>query len=546
MRKLLLPATIGLILTGCGGYDAKDLKSSDGDRFNPGSRYTERDGGKPASGSVTRTENGVKTLEFSVKDGRADGKWVAHDEQGNLTQDLELRAGEFTGSSTVYCTSKGDEKKPSMTIVVKSGERTDTTFDCATGFSLRQTVKIDAPGTPNHRHTVGEQKAWQIVEGKQVLRGVERYASDGSGKREGVSEVYFPSGAIGVRKAYKAGELSGRSEEYYQLDDGTSRLSEVSNYVGGQPAGEQLRYFRAPWPEGTVSQRQDVVDGTEKTLTTFTSGQANVYERSLDNSNNYQLIQLLQGRQQGYANQVPDLQGLEYLLTNSKVDVNAPLDQEGKAPIHLVAENAYDLIVKLGADASKQSFNGRNRLMHCLNNDISCSADHVLRLADEPAAKQVDLYGNTPLHLLCRSAKFMGFREGSSADERLLSLAAKQDVNAKDYQGKTALHYCVKKNPQFIDALVAAGADLDAADYAGITPMHALFLVNIDLETIAGSAYQVRWSQAAVEKAGGLMSHSKFRFDAPFPGFPQGLKQLMIENGDAQAAMAADRVTPKA
>lgn len=546
MRKLLLPATIGLILTGCGGYDAKDLKSSDGDRFNPGSRYAERDGGKPANGSVTRTENGVKTLEFSVKDGRADGKWVAHDEQGNLTQDLELRAGEFTGSSTVYCSSKGDEKKPSMTIVVKSGVRTDTTFDCATGFSLRQTVKIDDPGTPNHRRTVGEQKAWQIVEGKQVLRGVERYASDGSGKLEGVSEVYFPSGVIGVRKAYKDGELSGRSEEYYQLEDGTSRLAEVSNYVAGQRSGEQLRYFRAPWPEGTVKERQDIVDGTEKTLTTFTSGQVNVYERSLNNGNNYPLIKMLQGNQQGYANQVADLQGLEYLLTNSKVDVNAPLDQNGKAPIHVVAENAYDLIVKLGADASKQSFNGQNRLMHCLSNDISCSADHVLRLADEPAAKQVDLYGNTPLHLLCRSAKFMGFREDMRADERLLSLAGKQDVNAKDYQGKTALHYCVKKNPQFIDALVAAGADLDAADYAGITPMQALFLVNIDLETIAGSAYQVRWSQAAVEKAGTLMSHSKFRFDAPFPGFPQGLKQLMIENGDAQAAMTADRVTPKA
>lgn len=546
MRKLLLPAAIGLILTGCGGYDAKDLKSSDGDQFRPGSRYAERDGGKPANGSVTRTENGVKTLEFSVKDGRVDGKWVAHDEQGNLTQDLELRAGEFTGSSTVYCTSKGDEKKPSMTIVVKSGVRTDTTFDCATGFSLRETAKIDDPGTPNHRKTVGEQKAWQIVEGKQVLRGVERYATDGSGKLEGISEVYFPSGVIGVRKAYKDGALSGRSEEYYQLEDGTSRLAEVNNYVAGKREGEQLRYFRAPWPEGTVKERQDIVNDSEKTLTTFTYGKANVYERSLNEGENYQLAKMLEGRQQGYANEVADLQGLEYLLTNSKVDINAPLDQYGNRPIHRVAENAYELMIKLGADASKQAFNGQNRLMRCMTNELNCSADHVLRLAAEPAGKQVDLYGNTPLHLLCRSAKFMGFREDTRADERLLSLAANQDVNAKDYQGKTALHYCMKKNPQFIDGLVAAGADLDAADYAGITPMHALFLVNIDLESIAGSAYQVSWSQAAVEKAGGLMSHSKFRFDAPFPGFPQGLKQLMIENGDAQAAMTADRVTPKA
>lgn len=544
MRKLLLPGAIAMIISGCGGYDAKDLKSSDGERFTPTSRYAERDGGKPANGDVTRTENGVKTLEFSVKDGRVDGKWIGRDEQGNLTQDLELRAGDFVGTSTLYCTSKGDEKKPSRTVVIKSGVRTDTTFDCATGFSLRQIVKVDDRGQPNHNHNVGEQKAWQIVDGKQVLRGVERYASDGSGKLEGLSEVYFPNGAIGVRKEYKAGELNGRSEEYSQLEGGTSRLSEANNYANGKRSGEQLRYFPAPFPEGTVKERQEVENDSEKTLTTFTYGKANVYVRG--GTDDYQLVKLLQGQQQGYASQVPDLQGLEYLLTNRKVDINAPLDQQGNAPIHVAAENAYELMLTLGADASKQTFNGQNRLMRCLTNEINCSADHVLRLAAEPAAKQVDLYGNTPLHLLCRSAKFMGFREDMRADERLLGLIANQDVNAKDYQGKTALHYCMKKNPQFIDPLVAAGADLDAADFAGITPMHVLFLRETDLETIGASAYQVSWSQASVENAGRLMAHSKFRFDAPFPGFPQGLKQLMIENGDAQSAMTAERVTPKA
>lgn len=544
MRKLLLPAAIGVALTGCGGYDAKDLKSDNG-RFTPTASYVERDGGKPASGSVTRTENGVKTLEFNLKDGKADGKWIGRDDKGNLTEELELRSGEFTGTSTVYCTTKGNEKNPSMTVVVKSGQRTDTTYDCASGFSVRQIVKIDAPGEPNHRKTVGEQKAWQIVDGKQVLRGVERYASDGSGKREGVTELYTPTGELAESKSYKDNELNGRSEEYVQLKDGTSRLYKVNNYAASKRDGEQITYFLPPWPQDTVKERQLFKDENEARLTTFTYQKAAVYDRTTGDDN-WQLIKLLQGQSGRGPAQVADVQGLEYLLTNSKVDLNAPLNQHGERPVHYVAENAYDLLVKLGAEADSQSFNGQNRLDRCLTNEINCSAEHVLKLATGPQGKQVDLYGSTPLHLLCRSAKYMSFRENGAADESLLALAGGQDVNAKDYQGKTALHYCMRKNPQLVDGLVAAGADLDAADFAGITPMHSIFLRGAELEQITDHGYQVAWNLEAVEKAGRLMEHSKFRFDAPFPGFEQGLKQVMIEQGDAQSAMAADRVTPKA
>ena len=542
MRKLLLPAAIGVALTGCGGYDANELKSSTG-RFTPASSYVELDGGKPASGSVTRTENGVKTLEFSVKDGKPDGKWIGHDAKGNLTEELELRNGELTGSSTVYCA--GAEKRPAQTFVVKGGQRTDTTFDCATGFSLRQIVKIDAPGEPGHRNTVGEQKAWQIVEGKQVLRGVEHYASDGSGKRDGVSEVYTAAGEMAEKKTWKNGELNGRAEEYVQLKDGTSRLYKVANYVDNRQDGEQITYFLPPWPEGTVKQRQVYKDQQETLLTTFTYQKAEVYDRTTGDDN-WQLINLLKGQSGRGAAQVDDLPGLEYLLSNNKIDLNAPIDLHGNLPVHFIAENAYDLLVKLGADANKQAFNGQNRLDRCLTNDINCSAEHVLKLAAGPQGKQVDQFGSTPLHLLCRSGTFMSFRENGAADEGLLALASGQDVNAKDYQGKTALHYCMRKNPQLVDGLVAAGANLDAADLAGITPMHSIFLRGAELEQITDHGYQVGWNVESVERAGRLMSHSKFRFDAPFPGFQQGLKQVMIEQGDAQSAMAADRVTPKA
>lgn len=270
-----------------------------------------------------------------------------------------------------------------------------------------------------------------------------------------------------------------------------------------------------------------------------------MYDRTTGDDN-WQLINLLKDQSGRGAAQVDDVQGLEYLLSNNKIDLNAPIDLHGNLPVHFVAENAYDLLVKLGADTNKQAFNGQNRLDRCLTNDINCSAEHVLKLAAGPQGKQVDQFGSTPLHLLCRSGTFMSFRENGAADERLLALASGQDVNAKDYQGKTALHYCMRKNPQLVDGLVAAGANLDAADLAGITPMHSIFLRGAELEQITDHGYQVGWNVESVERAGRLMSHSKFRFDAPFPGFQQGLKQVMIEQGDAQSAMAADRVTPKA
>ncbi|HDS1736784.1 MULTISPECIES: ankyrin repeat domain-containing protein [Pseudomonas] len=544
MHKLLLPGAIALALTGCGGYDADDLKTNSGS-FTPSSQYVERDSGKPASGAVTRTEDGVKTLEFSVDDGRVDGNWIARDKQGNVTEDLNLSAGQFTGTSTIFCKQDEAKGKPSVTVVVKGGQSTETQYDCASGFSLRQTVKVDAPGTPNHRRTTGEQKAWQVVDGKQVLRGVEHYAEDGSGKRDGLSEVYFASGQIGQRSHYKAGELDGRQEEYAQFNDGTSRLVQMNTYAAGKRDGDQARYFPAPWPEQTVKEAQVYANGDEVRLTSFTFGKVHVYDRQAP-SDNWTLIKQIKGQDGRLGNQVTDVEGLEYLLVNSKVDLNATLDNQGNAPIHYAADNAYELLIKLGADASKLALNGQNRLQRCLTNEIGCSTEHVLKLAAEPSAKHADLYGSTPLHLLCRSGKYMSFRANGSADEQLLALVANQDVNAKDYEGKTALHYCMKKNPQFIDGLVAAGADLDAADSAGITPMQALFLRNSELEQISSMGYQVSWSPALVEQAGRLMAHSKFRFDAPFPGFEKGLKQVMIENGDAQSAMAADRLTPTA
>lgn len=547
MHKLLLPCAIVLAITGCGGsYDAEELKTAHDGRFKPGSKYFEKDGGDLANGDVTRTVNGVTTLEFSVEDGRVEGKWIARDDAGNLTQEFNLSAGEFTDTSTVYCSNTEGEQKPSLTIEVSSDVQTDTTFDCASGHSVRQVVKVHAPGTPTHHRTTGEQKAWRILDGKQVLLGIDRYASDGSGKLDGVSELYFPSGAISTRTEYQAGEKHGRSEEYALLEDGTSRLTTVNTYAKGKFDGEQIRYFGMPWPVNTVSERIVYENGREALQTAFSYGSARVYDRKLGDSN-WTLIKQLKGETRGYADEVMDLQGLEYLLRNSNVDLNAPLDEHGNTPILVAAENAYDLLIKLGADASKLALNGQNRLQRCMTNELACSAKHTLRLAAEPTAEAADLYGNTPLHLLCRSSTYMGFRERGSADQQLLtSLTSIQDINAKDYQGKTALHYCMKKNPQFIDGLVAAGANLDAADHAGITPMHALFLRQIDLEEVANGGYRIGWSVDLVEQAGQLMSKSKFRFDAPFPGFEQGLKQVMIENGDAQSAMAADRLTPNA
>nr|WP_302329278.1 ankyrin repeat domain-containing protein [Pseudomonas sp. FBF18] len=169
----------------------------------------------------------------------------------------------------------------------------------------------------------------------------------------------------------------------------------------------------------------------------------------------------------------------------------------------------------------------------CLKNAWrDCSDAHFDQLLALSNAKTANLFGNTPLHELCKSNSLT--KERPELGQRLI---ASQDINAVNYAGQTALHYCITQRDKTVaNALIAAGADLDKADYSGVTPVQLVFLRDPRL----GRQKQVSWDAARIQYVGGLLGKSTFNFEAPFPGFDKGLKQLMIEASDAQSAMLVD------
>jgi len=58
------------------------------------------------------------------------------------------------------------------------------------------------------------------------------------------------------------------------------------------------------------------------------------------------------------------------------------------------------------------------------------------------------------------------------------SLESGQEVNQKDEQGRTALHYAVEIDAPSIDVLLEAGADVNAQDNKGLTPLHIAVMHN--------------------------------------------------------------------
>ena len=158
---------------------------------------------------------------------------------------------------------------------------------------------------------------------------------------------------------------------------------------------------------------------------------------------------------------VADVESLKYLLQASDIDLNKPLVAEAELPVHYVAENAYDMLVSLGADPLKTTAEGNTRLMMCLKNAWrDCSDAHFDQLLALSNAKTANLFGNTPLHELCKSNSLT--KERPELGQRLI---ASQDINAVNYAGQTALHYCITQRDKTVaNALIAAGADLDIRD----------------------------------------------------------------------------------
>ncbi len=538
MKKLLAVSGVALLLAGCGSsYDWDEVTTSSGSKGQPTATYVDKKTKEPISGTITWKEGDTLISEFKVKNGKVQGDWVTHNADGSVAIEAQLDEGELTGTTVVYC--PGPDKKPQQKIVIDGKEKSQSQYDCATGLQTALEVEIHTPGKENHGHDLAR-SAWRIVDGKQVPAALASYAKDGSGKLDGVQETYYPTGQVEQRHLYKNGQLDGVSEEFVLLTDGTYRLRQTSLYKDGKRDGDTTRYFAfGNWPEKIVERRESYKDGEDLGQSiSFENLDVHVNARMNDiPPANYKIHSALIGRD-SYGGFKADVESLKYLLTESKVDVNERLVADEDFPIQQVAENAYDMLVGLGADPLKVSLAGNTRLMMCIKQSYrNCSDEHFSQLMALANAKTANLYGNTPLHQVCKTTRFLKERPAV-----VQALIGSQDVNAVNYAGQTALHYCiVQKDKTTANALIQAGADLDKADLAGVTPMQLVFL----RDPRPNSQKQLSWDEERVRFVGQWLSKSKFSFETPFAGFDKSLKQLMIEAGDAPSAMLVDSLSPK-
>ncbi|WP_137817869.1 ankyrin repeat domain-containing protein [Pseudomonas sp. 2FG] len=545
MKQHLLVAALATTLVGCGSdYTTDEVKTKDDMTFKPTSTYVEKDSGDLVSGRIIKEENGVVVLEFEIADGKVNGAWIERNEKGQVVEVHEMDHGKYTGDSKNYCSGNPEQlishvnyDNPLMTV---------KGYDCDTGLQTIERVQRYTLGEKGNGMEVGEQKRWDIKDGKQILRIVERHNTEGM--LDGVTEVYWGNGAIQERSNYKNGKQNGTKEFYAQQEDGASKLQTVEKYVDGKLEGEKVEYILSDkWPAETVGGKWLYKDGKRTSSLEITSTSKMISFNTAFKKDNAAYRQRLQGEfnwATGY--NITDLEALSYLIDNSGSAINDPLEGDGRTAIHYVPVNGFDMLRNKGADVNLQDGAGKSRLMHCFeSNSLRCSPEHMLRLITEFPSKVTDLYGNSALHYFCMASSAESYR-GKNDSAIMDALIKTQDVNAKNNEGKMALHYCMSLNRDLAVQLVDAGADLNAKDAAQIAPLQYVFITNPHTHSLA-RGIQIQWDAERIELVSKYVRKGNVDLqNEKFPGFEKSLKQLMIDNGDPQSAMAMDRLSAPA
>lgn len=235
-----------------------------------------------------------------------------------------------------------------------------------------------------------------------------------------------------------------------------------------------------------------------------------------------------------------ELENLKYLLTQSKADLNKSYGHpyyygpRGYRIVTAAAEGYYDHLISLGLDPKGVDFDGSSRLMRCLE-DRECSMTHMIRLANDYIAsglKTKTLGGFTATMLFCMNQH--NFRSDPKRFDLLALLIKLDDINAQNFAGNTALHYCMANSDlTAAKMLVDAGANRDVKNLNGVSPLLWAFV------TENGSRMNLKWQPTTVQAVGELAQGSKFSFNDKLPLFEKSLNQIFLENGDAASSKAA-------
>lgn len=548
MKKRFVLCALASALAGCNSeYNFDEVTSYTGTVGSPHALYLERKSGERLNGTVVHKVGDRVLQAFKVEDGKVVGEWKEFDQDGKLLVEGQLQDGAFVGPKKTWCKGEFAEHLDNV-ITLEGGRRSEQHYDCATGLQVSDSTEIPTVDFRKRAIRVGTQREWKVIDGQQKLTLLETFASDGSGKLDGLVEHYDYQGTLKDRATYKAGELDGVRETWTSFTDGTSVPATKVEYSAGKKNGLYEVYFIRGWPAGTVSEKGSYKDDKQAGVwVNYQPGSAQVRDVDSPPDTSPMAMRLWdaaqgQARTSDWAKEIKDLDAFAYLLKSAGINVNQRLHYENKPLITVVADNAYDYLISVGADPMGRDINGNTRLMNCLagSDYSSCSFAHMITLAGKEDLKAHNVYGDTALSVFCQKAGSLQRRRGAGQQPEALfqALLKGSDVNAKAYGGETALHACMaQRNHSYAEALVAAGADLNAADVDGTTPVAAAFFNSYNL---AAAGQRVGWSENVIRFAASYQGKSDFTFDTPLAAFGKSIRQLVLENGDTASAMLID------
>jgi len=520
MRKLMICA-IALAMVGCKSeYEKSEVSvRPDGD-----GRLVHTVDGDVISGTVvSKASDGTLKSRVVVKDGVLHGEAIEN-RHGRPYKVSNFADGRLTGVYEQFCDDGKHEIKRNITSWPETyGEET---FSCETGNQLNQINLVD--GKP-----VGEQIVWIEADGKQILQSKLNY--DDKGKFHGESSWFTQKGRQFKLAKYKNGVLDG---EYLEYQQGTDEIRYKGLYKDGKKIGLWVTPYGSRLTGEDSINPEDVRGQVLVSLGIQVSSPDHNFGSSADRP--YQT----------------DLKKAQFYIDQGKVDFKKPFSinqalenfissTDGQQlykfmPItNLVHEETLEWVLERGADLNATDFEGKNRLMKCVETAYSgCTIAHIAKLLDVTDIKAVDIKGRNVLHMACAAVHG---DDKKVAEIRNLVLAT-GDVNTQDNYGWTPLHYCLS-NGLMDEArdLIARGADVNIKAENNATAAHMVWLTT---SPEPGSSFQADWGKNRQQLAVELNKAGKLSYHTELPAFEETIRDLAMKNGNIDLVQHIDMVEP--